>query len=96
MDVHDKTVVFGHSHQQFQRQGPKSTYLVNPGSAGMPLDGDRRAAWAVRTEGGKFEFHRTDYDWQKAADGWRRLGGPMAEFVAKRIENGKDTEPLPT
>jgi putative phosphoesterase len=92
---HDKTIVFGHSHQQFQRKGPSNTYLVNPGSVGMPLDGDRRAAWAVRTNAGKFELHRTDYDWQKAAAAWRGLGGPMAEFVAKRIENGKDTEPLP-
>jgi predicted phosphodiesterase len=94
--VHDRTIVFGHSHQQFQRPGPKNTYLVNPGSAGMPLDGDRRGAWAIRNHDGKFEFKRTDYNWQRTAEAWRRLGGPMGEFVAKRIENGKDTAPLPT
>ena len=43
----DRVVVFGHSHQQFQRPGPHGTTLVNPGSVGMPLDGDRRSAWAV-------------------------------------------------
>ena len=41
--VHDRTVVFGHSHQQFRRPGPNGTDLVNPGSAGMPLDGDVRS-----------------------------------------------------
>src|SRR6267142_2808780 len=46
--VYDKTVVFGHSHQQFSRPGPNGTTLVNPGSAGMPLDGDVRAAYALR------------------------------------------------
>ena len=39
--VRDKTVVFGHSHQQFARPGPNGTTLVNPGSAGMPLDGSK-------------------------------------------------------
>jgi predicted phosphodiesterase len=44
---HDRTIVFGHSHQQFRRPGPNGTDLVNPGSVGMPLDGDVRAAWAT-------------------------------------------------
>jgi putative phosphoesterase len=88
--VHDKTIVFGHSHQQFQRPGPNGTYLVNPGSAGMPLDGDNRAAWAIRTDDGKFEFHRTKYDVQKAAEAYRGEGGGFGEMAAKRIENGKD------
>ena len=39
----DRTVVFGHSHQQFRRQGPNGTDLVNPGSVGMPLQSSR---WA--------------------------------------------------
>ena len=58
--VRDRTIVFGHSHQQFRRPGPNDTDLVNPGSVGMPLDGDVRAAWA--TWDGDFEFRRTEYD----------------------------------
>ena len=38
--VSDTMVVFGHSHLQFRRPGPNGTTLINPGSAGMPLDGD--------------------------------------------------------
>jgi predicted phosphodiesterase len=89
--VHDKTVVFGHSHQQFQRPGLNKTYLVNPGSVGMPLDGDRRAAWAIRTDDGNFEFQRTDYDWQKSADAFRDSAkGELSQWLYNRIKNGKD------
>jgi diadenosine tetraphosphatase ApaH/serine/threonine PP2A family protein phosphatase len=86
--VHDRTVVFGHSHQQFRRQGPKGTDLVNPGSVGMPLDGDRRAAWA--TWDGDFEFRRTEYDVERAAAAYRSLGGEFGEFAAARILKGSD------
>jgi predicted phosphodiesterase len=86
--VHDRTVVFGHSHQQFRRPGPNGTDLVNPGSAGMPLDGDVRGAWA--TWDGDFEFRRTEYDVARAAAGYRSLGGDFGEFAANRIERGSD------
>jgi diadenosine tetraphosphatase ApaH/serine/threonine PP2A family protein phosphatase len=88
--VRDRTVVFGHSHLQFRRPGPNGTELVNPGSVGMPLDGDRRAAWAVRPDDGELEFRRTDYDWRRAATAWRSLGGGFGEFAAVRTERGSD------
>ena len=86
--VHDRTVVFGHSHQQFARPGPNGTSLVNPGSGGMPLDGDPRAAWA--TWDGNFTFRRVDYDTQKAADAFRAMGGEFGEFTSNRILRGSD------
>jgi diadenosine tetraphosphatase ApaH/serine/threonine PP2A family protein phosphatase len=86
--VHDRTVVFGHSHQQFRRPGPNRTDLVNPGSVGMPLDGDARAAWA--TWDGDFEFRRTEYDVARAAAAYRSMGGDFGEFAAARIEKGSD------
>jgi predicted phosphodiesterase len=87
--VTDKTIVFGHSHQQFRRAGPNGTTLVNPGSVGMPLDGDVRAAWA--TWDGDFEFRRTEYDVAKAAAAYRAMGGgEFGEFAATRIEKGSD------
>jgi predicted phosphodiesterase len=91
LDGHrDLTIVFGHSHQQFRRPGPEETYLINPGSVGMPLDGDRRAAWAVRLEAGEFEFRRTEYDVERAAEAYRAMGGDFGEFAAARIEKGSD------
>jgi predicted phosphodiesterase len=86
--VRDRLVVFGHSHQQFRRPGPNGTDLLNPGSVGMPLDGDSRAAWA--TFDGDFTFRRTEYDKQKAADAYRAMGGDFGEMAAGRIERGSD------
>jgi predicted phosphodiesterase len=86
--VRDRTVVFGHSHQQFARPGPNGTSLVNPGSAGMPLDGDPRAAWA--TWDGNFTLRRVEYETRKAADAFRAMGGEFGEFASARIEKGSD------
>jgi predicted phosphodiesterase len=86
--VRDRTVVFGHSHLQFRRPGPSGTELLNPGSVGMPLDGDVRSAWA--TWDGDFEFRRTEYDFERAAAAYRTMGGEFGEFAARRIERGSD------
>ena len=92
-DVRERTVVFGHSHLQFRRRGPQGTTLVNPGSVGMPLDGDVRAAWASRPEGGDLELRRTPYDVERAAAAYRSLPdeiGALREFFAGRVERGSD------
>jgi diadenosine tetraphosphatase ApaH/serine/threonine PP2A family protein phosphatase len=86
--VRDRIIVFGHSHLQFRRSGPDDTDLVNPGSVGMPLDGDRRAAWAIWDAG--FAFRRTAYDVEPAAAAYRQMGGAFGEFAARRIEKGSD------
>jgi predicted phosphodiesterase len=90
LDVSGQTVVFGHSHLQFRRPGPRGTELLNPGSVGMPLDGDTRAAWAVRPEGGDFEFRRTEFDVERVAAAWRALGGRFGEMAANRTLRGSD------
>ena len=86
--VKDQRVVFGHSHLQFRRPGPDGTELVNPGSVGMPLDGDPRAAWAIRRDDGEIEFRRTEYDVAPAAARMRELD--WGERVARRLELGRD------
>jgi predicted phosphodiesterase len=83
-----RTILFGHSHVQFRRPGPDETLLVNPGSVGMPLDGDPRAAWALY-EGGDFELRRTEYDVERAAAQMRTYG-EWAESIVYRIEHGAD------
>ncbi|HKG43085.1 MAG TPA: metallophosphoesterase family protein [Gaiellaceae bacterium] len=88
--VWGRLVVFGHSHRQFRRPGPDDTDLLNPGSVGMPLDGDRRAAWAVRADDGEFAFRRTEYDVERAVHAFRSLGGAFGELAAGRIERGSD------
>jgi predicted phosphodiesterase len=87
--VRGKTVVFGHSHLQFKRPGPHGTTLVNPGSAGMPLDGDVRAAYALRHDDGTFEFRRVEYDIERAAQAWDAEPG-FGKVAAARIRRGSD------
>ena len=81
-----RTVVFGHSHVQFRRPGPAETELVNPGSVGMPRDGDRRAAWALRSPDGSIELRRTDYDADAVIVHLRALGTEWAEATARAVE----------
>jgi predicted phosphodiesterase len=88
--VSDKTVVFGHSHLQFRRAGPSGTTLLNPGSVGMPLDGDVRAAYALRRDDGEFELRRVEYDVERAARAYEALGDDFGKFAAQRIRRGSD------
>jgi predicted phosphodiesterase len=83
-----RTILFGHSHVQFRRPGPDETQLVNPGSVGMPLDRDTRAAWALY-EDGEFELRRTEYDVERAAAQMRTFG-EWAEPIVYRLEHGAD------
>ena len=88
--VHDETVVFGHSHLQFRRSGPNGTTLINPGSVGMPLDGDVRAAYALRHDDGQFEFRRVEFDTERVARAWEKLGGSFGKMAAERTRRGSD------
>jgi predicted phosphodiesterase len=82
MGVETRRVVFGHTHIQFARTGPGGIELVNPGSVGMPWDGDRRAAYAV-IDGDRVGHRRVEYDWEASAAAVRERVG---ELPARRIE----------
>ena len=84
--VEDGRLVFGHTHLPFARVGPHGVELVNPGSAGMPFDGDHRAAYAVVADGGAIEHRRVDYDHQASADAIRERIGEAGEQAARRVE----------
>jgi predicted phosphodiesterase len=83
-----RTVLFGHSHLQFQRPGPDDTHLVNPGSVGMPLDHDPRAAWAVYANG-EIGFRRTAYDVERAVTQMQTYGD-WADRIVHRLRHGAD------
>jgi predicted phosphodiesterase len=86
---HDpETIVFGHSHLQFAREaGPR--LLVNPGSVGLPFDGDRRPAYALWRGGREFELRRVEYDSDAyAAELERRMRvtlGDAVETLVRRV-----------
>jgi diadenosine tetraphosphatase ApaH/serine/threonine PP2A family protein phosphatase len=77
--------VFGHTHVAFEREGPGGVRLVNPGSVGMPFDGDQRAAWAILHDDGRIEHRRVAYDYERVVAGLRRIGAAWAERSARRI-----------
>ena len=78
--------MFGHTHVPFERRGPGGVRLVNPGSVGMPMDGDQRAAWAVLHDDGRIEQRRVAYDYENVAAGLRSRGEAWADRSARRIE----------
>jgi diadenosine tetraphosphatase ApaH/serine/threonine PP2A family protein phosphatase len=79
-------LVFGHTHLAFARKGPHGVELVNPGSVGMPFDGDHRAAYAVVRDDGSVEHRRVAYDHQASADAIRERIGEAGEQAARRVE----------
>jgi hypothetical protein len=54
----------------------------------MPLDGDTRAAWAIRRDDGTLEFRRTPYDSSPAVAKMREHD--WGERVAQRLLNARD------
>jgi diadenosine tetraphosphatase ApaH/serine/threonine PP2A family protein phosphatase len=86
MGVEAERVVFGHTHLQFDRQGPGGIQLVNPGSVGMPLDGDHRAAYALLHDDGRVEQRRVAYDWRASA---RAVRDAVGDLPADRIEQAR-------
>jgi diadenosine tetraphosphatase ApaH/serine/threonine PP2A family protein phosphatase len=79
-------VVFGHTHMAFARTSDSGIELVNPGSVGMPFDGDPRAAYAVVADDGQVTHRRVAYDHCASADAVREQLGPAGEVPAARIE----------
>jgi diadenosine tetraphosphatase ApaH/serine/threonine PP2A family protein phosphatase len=85
--VAERRVVAGHTHIQFRRQSAVAgVELVNPGSVGLPLDGDTRAAYALQDPDGGIELRRVEYDVGHSALTVRARFGPWAETVARRLE----------
>ena len=84
--VTERRLVFGHTHLPFRRFH-QDIELVNPGSVGMPLDGDHRAAYALLHPDGTVEHRRVEYPLQETLATLRgRFEGPWVEEVAGRLE----------
>jgi predicted phosphodiesterase len=85
--VRQHTLLCGHVHIQYRR--PLAGHeVLNPGSVGMPLDGDPRAAWAIVSDG-QVELRRISYDVEAVADRVEREDGPFAGMVACRLRTAR-------
>jgi diadenosine tetraphosphatase ApaH/serine/threonine PP2A family protein phosphatase len=89
--VAERRLVFGHTHLPFRRTAANGIELVNPGSVGMPFDGDPQAAYALLHEDGSIEHRRVAYDFRATAAAVRerfdRAG--WTETVARRISTAR-------
>jgi hypothetical protein len=85
-----RRLVFGHTHLPFAREA-RGIELVNPGSVGMPLDGDQRAAYAVIHDDGCLEHRRVAYDFEHSAGALaERFGGASwTGVVAERVRQAR-------
>lgn len=95
-EVRADIVLHGHTHLPMSR-GAWTKVVLNPGSAGQPLDGDPRASYAV-IEDGVAEIRRVEYDIEETAAGIRGMGlaGDLTDTLITILRTGKpcaDPEP---
>ncbi len=80
-------LLLGHIHLQYRRVlGPLT--IVNPGSVGLPYDGDWRAGWAI-LDGPELELRRTEYDRDAVIAGLETSGMPVAENSIRRLREAR-------
>jgi diadenosine tetraphosphatase ApaH/serine/threonine PP2A family protein phosphatase len=82
-------LVFGHTHLPFERKAAGGIELLNPGSVGMPFDGDHRAAYALLRADGATERRRVAYDHERVPARVREVLGADGEGPARRIERAR-------
>jgi len=89
-NVVELRLVFGHTHVPFHRKsaGHGGIELLNPGSVGMPFDGDHRASYALMHDDGTIEHRRVGYDHVRVPVALRALYGdaPWVDIVEQRFE----------
>jgi predicted phosphodiesterase len=81
------TLLVGHVHLQYRRR-VGDLEVVNPGSVGLPFDGDQRAAWAL-LEDGVVERRRTAYDVEPVIAAVEASDNPAREVVARRLRTAR-------
>lgn len=81
--VSQQVVVAGHTHMQFDRVVDGIRW-INPGSVGMPYEGNVAAFWGIFGPG--VELRRTEFDVERSAAALLASGWPEAEpFVAENL-----------
>ncbi len=88
-DVDARRVVFGHYHLQFRRAHGDALELVGPGSIGLPLDGDRRCAYATIADDGAIELHRVMYDHRVTLAALAKIDAEWAQDMSGWVQNAR-------
>jgi predicted phosphodiesterase len=92
--VAERTVVAGHTHMQLDRM-VDGVRWVNPGSVGMPYEGEVAAFWAIL--GPDVELRRTPFDIDRSAEALLQSGWPEAQsFVDENVRDAVPREEVIT
>ena len=73
--IEHQVLVCGHTHMQYDRTLSTGLRVVNPGSVGMPYEGERGAFWAIL--GPDVEFRRSEYDVEAAVAAMEVMSVPV-------------------
>jgi predicted phosphodiesterase len=82
-----RMLLCGHTHRPLER-GLDGVRIVNVGSVGLPLDGDRRAAYAtLEFDDGECQTatHRVEYDVDQVLTRLAEVGHPAIDWVGSRL-----------
>jgi predicted phosphodiesterase len=77
----------GHVHLQYRRR-LDGLEVVNPGSVGMPSDGDWRAGWAI-LDGREVELRRTEYDRDGVVAAMAASDMPVRDMMVRRLREAR-------
>lgn len=82
------TVVCGHTHIQFARE-IGVIEVINPGSVGLPFDGNRDAAYALLGADGAFDLKRVAYDVDAAIAAYVDHTGEWVDIAKRRLRTAR-------
>ncbi|UCC93585.1 MAG: metallophosphoesterase family protein [Thermoplasmata archaeon] len=82
--------VLGHTHHQMVLTGVLDHgVIINPGSVGLPLDGDARASWTLLDlHRGRVEPRRVEYDVERTIRSLRYLSGAERDTLSNIYRYG--------
>lgn len=82
--------IVGHTHQQMVLSDMvEGMTLINPGTVGLPLDGDPRAAWTLLDlERGTVHPRRVEYDVERTVRSLRYLSGQDRDTLSNIYKYG--------
>lgn len=86
-----RLAAYGHIHRPFVSETGERV-VANCGSAGLPWDGDPRAAYLL-IDAGTPRVRRVAYDTRRAAADARQVAFPLADWLSRVYEAGSFTMP---